>query len=497
MLVLTKQSDKACPNIDGDIGVDGDSREGDECGPSRDGEIDVDGDNKEDDECGPSTFEDSIREPNTEDGSYAGDDENSQKIRSEDDTAEPTAKDKTPTPNFSTPNFNIISEDSQDKEKEGISVSETNNEACKKSSESKKYCRKKRYVRERKETNKRKQGDNSYNDIPTRKQPQRKKCKNTDKVAADLGTRTCDQELGDKADNDVPLKTSQQDVDNKSKADGPSRRSQRSQVPSIYSQPPYTAEKKKHPTLHPFAKVDTKRFESLCEWKKSTKNKVLTVGGIKVDSKWFTTLETQGKPISGSHVDAALHLIKTRRENHPEMYLNKTVVFVGSSFLNAIDDEYAEFVVAKDDFQFSSEEISKLEIGSKTNYIYAPMCLKGKCWVPVVINIERRSLIILDYATSFVSENVKRMHVVAYSVAMPYILRKLLNKTDMDVSAFKISVVDNISQAEKIEDTGMYMMKMMECYAMHINANEKLSEGKIGDMRKKLAVDIFTEITDF
>lgn len=41
------------------------------------------------------------------------------------------------------------------------------------------------------------------------------------------------------------------------------------------------------------------------------------------------------------------------------------------------------------------------------------------------------------------------------------------------------------------------MMKMMECYAMHINANEKLSEGKIGDMRKKLAVDIFTEITDF
>ncbi|CAL9222840.1 unnamed protein product, partial [Arabidopsis halleri] len=199
------QSDKAGPNIDGDIGVDGDSREGDECGPSRDGDIDVDGDNKEDDECGPSTFEDSIREPNTEDGSYAGDDENSQKIRSEDGTAEPTAKDKTPTPNFSTPNFNIISEDSQDcgkdvsnnkkvgessankgkdKEKEGISVSETNNEACKKSSESKKYCRKKRYVRERKETNKRKQGDNSYNDIPTRKQPQRKKCKNTDKVAA-------------------------------------------------------------------------------------------------------------------------------------------------------------------------------------------------------------------------------------------------------------------------------------------------------------------------
>ncbi|EFH67450.1 hypothetical protein ARALYDRAFT_336630 [Arabidopsis lyrata subsp. lyrata] len=129
------QSDKACPNIDGDIGVDGDSREGDECGPSRDGDIDVDGDNKEDDECGPS-----------ESSANKG----------------------------------------KDKEKEGISVSETNNEACKKSSESKKYCRKKRYVRERKETNKRKQGDNSYNDIPTRKQPQRKKCKNTDKVSKNM-----------------------------------------------------------------------------------------------------------------------------------------------------------------------------------------------------------------------------------------------------------------------------------------------------------------------
>lgn len=160
--------------------------------------------------------------------------------------------------------------------------------------------------------------------------------------------------------------------------------------------------------------------------------------------------------------------MKTRRENHPEMYLNKTVVFVGSSFLNAIDYEYAEFVDAKDDFQFSSEEISKLEIGSKTNYIYAPMCLKGKCWVPVVINIERRSLIILDYATSFVSENVKRMHVVAYSVAMPYILRKLLNKTDMDVSAFKISIVDNISQVNfvisEIVDCIHYNLFYMSCF---------------------------------
>lgn len=120
----------------------------------------------------------------------------------------------------------------------------------------------------------------------------------------------------------------------------------------------------------------------------------------------------------------------------------------------------------------SSEEISKLEIGSKTNYIYAPMCLKGKCWVPVVINIERRSLIILDYATSFVSENVKRMHVVAYSVAMPYILRKLLNKTYMDVSAFKVSIVDNISQVNfvisEIVDCIHYNLFYMSCFVFFV-----------------------------
>lgn len=49
-------------------------------------------------------------------------------------------------------------------------------------------------------------------------------------------------------------------------------------------------------------------------------------------------------------------------------------------------------------------------------------------------------------------------------------------------------------QVEKIEDTGIYVLKMLECFAMGIYDLDKISEDKTGNARKKLAADIFTEL---
>ena len=47
--------------------------------------------------------------------------------------------------------------------------------------------------------------------------------------------------------------------------------------------------------------------------------------------------------------------MKTRKESNPELFKNKSVVFVGSSFLNVIDESYMEFLDNKEGFQFQSE----------------------------------------------------------------------------------------------------------------------------------------------
>ena len=71
--------------------------------------------------------------------------------------------------------------------------------------------------------------------------------------------------------------------------------------------------------------------------------------------------------------------MKTRKESNPELFENKSVVFVGSSFLNVIDESYMEFLDNKEGFQFQSEEISKLIIEEETKCVSVPFCIKGKC----------------------------------------------------------------------------------------------------------------------
>ncbi|AAF31286.1 Several near identical copies of this gene are pr_ [Arabidopsis thaliana] len=350
------------------------------------------------------SFEDSIREPNTQYGSYPGDDENTQR------------DDKSPTPRSSTPSFNILSEESLDVQKD-----------------------KKRVSRGRNENKRVKPSVHAEDNLKTRKQVPRKRQKQVDSADVDVPTRKEAQSKkrkiigndGDNADNDG---------DNDDFQPAPQRKSKRGTVPSIHTQAHFTAEKKKHPILHPFAKVDATRLEKLAEWKKSRKNKPLSIAGNIVDTKWFTILVKL-------HVDAALELMKTRKESNPELFKNKLVVFVGSSFLNVIDESYMEFLDNKEGFQFQSEEIKE----------------------------------------------VKKKYVVAYSIAMPYIVQNILKKEDMDVSPFSIKVLTTFPQAPRNEESGIYMLKFMECYSMY-TSHSNFEGNIIQNVRNKLVADIFTEL---
>ncbi|XP_023646070.1 uncharacterized protein LOC111832665 [Capsella rubella] len=257
----------------------------------------------------------------------------------------------------------------------------------KKNSQQKAGSSKKKVVREKKQQKKRKTSDNQDVDDTTKAMPRRKK---------------------HKADNVGEVK----------------RKSERNHAPSIHTQWPYTAEKKRHPIVHPFEKVNTTRVELLAKWKSSRKTKPLTILGNKVDAKWFTTLETPGKSITAAHIDPAVQLYKQRKESHPDIYVNKDVTLVDSKFIQAIDDSYAIFLDDKDGFDFEDECFSKVFKEKHTKVTFAPMCVEQRLWIPLEINLASRSIHIWDNASSFFSDKKKKKQVEAYARSMPYILHR-------------------------------------------------------------------------
>jgi len=128
------------------------------------------------------------------------------------------------------------------------------------------------------------------------------------------------------------------------------------------------------------------------------------------------------------------------------MFKNKTVVLVGLSFLNVIDESYMEFVDDKEGFQFPSEEICNLIIEEDIKCIIALLCIKGICWVVMLIHLEQKAVCVWDCASAFLTKEVNKKHVGAYSIVVPYIVQNILRKEDMDVSPFSIRVLTSFPQ---------------------------------------------------
>ncbi|KAG2266919.1 hypothetical protein Bca52824_073998 [Brassica carinata] len=85
-------------------------------------------------------------------------------------------------------------------------------------------------------------------------------------------------------------------------------------------------------------------------------------------------------------------------------------------------------------------------------------------------------------------------YVNAYAMALPFMIRNFFN-VSMDTSKFSIKIVsEGFPQVLKIEDSGVYALKLIECHAMRIVDLTKLSKEKIAIIREKLAVDIFSEL---
>ncbi|XP_033146370.1 uncharacterized protein LOC103863887 isoform X1 [Brassica rapa] len=213
-----------------------------------------------------------------------------------------------------------------------------------------------------------------------------------------------------------------------------------------------------------------------------------------VTAKWFSDIETPGKKLSKTHIEAGFEMLKLRQINNPDLFLNKTALVVGVKFLEEIDELYDEFLDDKKSFQFGTG-FDKYNIEKNINFLYSAIAVAEKYWLGVVVNLEKRSITAFNCAAMKFTDASLVPYVNAYAMALPFMIRNFFKDVSMDTRKFSIKIVsEGFPQVLKIEDSGVYALKLIECHAMRIVDLTKLSEEKIAIIREKLAVDIFSEL---
>ncbi|CAN6870751.1 unnamed protein product [Brassica oleracea] len=189
------------------------------------------------------------------------------------------------------------------------------------------------------------------------------------------------------------------------------RRSGRGQIPSIHTQPSFTGARKKHLIFHPFEPVDKTRKEKMREWKMSNKRN-------------------------------GFQILKLPEKNFQKRILKQ--------FLEEIDELYDEFLGDKE--------------------------VEEKYWVGVVVNLEKRSITAFNCAAMKFTYASLVPYINAYAMALPFMIRNFFKDVSMDTSMFSIKIVfEGFPQVPKIEDNGVYALKLIKCHAMRIVDLTKLS----------------------
>uniref|UniRef100_A0A0D2ZW95 Ubiquitin-like protease family profile domain-containing protein n=1 Tax=Brassica oleracea var. oleracea TaxID=109376 RepID=A0A0D2ZW95_BRAOL len=111
------------------------------------------------------------------------------------------------------------------------------------------------------------------------------------------------------------------------------------------------------------------------------------------------------------------------------------------------------------------------------------------------VNLEKRSITTFNCAAMKFTDASLVPYVNAYAMVLPFMIRNFFKDVSMDTSKLSIKIVsEGFPQVLKIEDSGVYALKLIDCHAMFIVDLTKLSEEKIAIIQEKLAVDIFSEL---
>lgn len=134
-----------------------------------------------------------------------------------------------------------------------------------------------------------------------------------------------------------------------------------------------------------------------------------------------------------------MELLKLRKRNNPDLFLNKTALVVGVNFLEEIDEHYDEFLDDKKGFDFA-RVFDKYKIEKNISFLYSAIEVEETYWLGIVINVERRSITAFNCAADKYTDASLIDYVNAYAVALPFLLRKIFNDVNMSTKKFTIHV---------------------------------------------------------
>ncbi|KAF3529815.1 hypothetical protein DY000_02039193 [Brassica cretica] len=121
--------------------------------------------------------------------------------------------------------------------------------------------------------------------------------------------------------------------------------------------------------------------------------------------------------------------------------------------------------------------------------------VEEKYWVGIVVNLEKRRITSFNCAAMKFTYASLVPYINAYAMALPFMIRNFFKDVSMDTSMFSIKIVsEGFPQVPKIEDIGVYALKLIKCHAMRIVDLTKLSEEKIAIIRENdLVEDVDSE----
>lgn len=86
--------------------------------------------------------------------------------------------------------------------------------------------------------------------------------------------------------------------------------------------------------------------------------------------------------------------------------------------------------------------------------------------------------------------------VAPYAHMIPHLIKKLSGNNRLTDTKYRVRRVQRIPQNLQLGDCGVYAIKYIECLALKADMKLGLCDKNIGNIRRKLAAEVFDEARD-
>lgn len=217
------------------------------------------------------------------------------------------------------------------------------------------------------------------------------------------------------------------------------------------------------------------------------------------------------------HMNAAIHLLRSRMLDHPEWFRSDRICLVDTKFTHYWSTKYHEFLLLPPDEKGFGRVLPNLSSDyyygflpeprptNKTwsldiDDLYVPLNVCGTHWVALHLSLPRRHITIYDSLPHHVRDAELGPLIEPYAVMMPYLLKLLATEDKKDEFLFDSFTYERpVGPTVPLQnngcDCGVFTLKFIELHALGLEFPPALCGQNMPSIREKLATDLFHEIS--